>query len=141
MVSSLITHERIITTHPKAKAAQRCAERLITLTKAPSLPHWRQANAFLRSPAITNKMFDVLGPRYELRPGGYSRVVHLRERRGDNAPMSVLELVDREGEIRGARIIDEQYAKARAEWMRDEQQRVQQLNVVPGLADIRKMGQ
>ena len=126
-------HERIITTHPKAKATQRIAERLITLTKLPSIPHWTRANSILRSPALTNKLFDTLGPRYVHRPGGYSRVMHLRERRGDNAPMSLLELVDREGEVRPARVVDEEYATERGQYLLDNEVLRRDIAFIPEL--------
>ena len=133
MVTALFQHERIITTHPKAKATQRIAERLLTLTKRPSTRHYQEAAAFIRSPATTVRMFDVFGPRYANRPGGYTRVVRLKERRGDNADMSVLELVDREGEVRLSKECDEQYARDRDEVVKEYQVWQQQQNKLPGL--------
>eukprot|EP00339_Tiarina_fusa_P018824 CAMPEP_0117012596 /NCGR_PEP_ID=MMETSP0472-20121206/10566_1 /TAXON_ID=693140 ORGANISM="Tiarina fusus, Strain LIS" /NCGR_SAMPLE_ID=MMETSP0472 /ASSEMBLY_ACC=CAM_ASM_000603 /LENGTH=203 /DNA_ID=CAMNT_0004715703 /DNA_START=78 /DNA_END=689 /DNA_ORIENTATION=+ len=131
MVSSLIEHERIVTTTPKAN---RLADRMITLAKrahvavtintstlhnndndndddqqpqrlpAAALHHRRRAAAIVRGEWNLTKLFDVLGPRYQFREGGYTRVLQLaRNRAGDNAPMAVIEYVDRPGEIRAAR--------------------------------------
>ena len=133
MVTALFEHERIITTHQKAKATQRVAERLLTLTKRPSTQHYQEAAAFIRSPAMTVRMFDVYGPRYMNRPGGYTRVVRLKERRGDNADMSVLELVDREGEVRLSKECDEQYARDRDEVVKEYQAWQKDQNKLPGL--------
>jgi large subunit ribosomal protein L17 len=94
MVSSLLEHERIETTLPKAKMAQPYAERMITLAKRGELLHKRKALAFVRGETIVHKLFHELGPRYAARPGGYTRVVRTRRRYGDNAQMAFLELVD-----------------------------------------------
>ena len=133
MVTALFQHERIITTHPKAKAVQRVAERLLTLTKQPSTPNFQQAAAFIRSTDTTVRMFDVFGPRYANRPGGYTRVVRLKERRGDNADMSVLELVDREGEVRLSKECDAEFARERGEVVKEYQTWQQQQNKLPGV--------
>lgn len=104
MVSSLIEHERIVTTVPKAKELRHVAEHMITLAKAQDLASRRRAGSVVRGPWNLTKLFDVLGPRYQLREGGYTRVLKLaKNRAGDNAPMAVIEYVDRPGEIRAAR--------------------------------------
>lgn len=94
MVSSLLEHERIETTLPKAKEAQVHAERMITLAKKGSLLHKRKALAFVRGETLVHKLFHELAARYAARPGGYTRVVRTRRRYGDNAQMAFLELVD-----------------------------------------------
>lgn len=104
MVSSLIQHERIVTTVPKAKELRHVADQMITLAKGQDLHSRRQAGAVVRGPWNLTKLFDVLGPRYQLREGGYTRVLKLaKNRAGDNAPMALIEYVDRPGEVRAAR--------------------------------------
>lgn len=95
MVTSLFRHERIRTTHPKAKEARRMAERLITRAKDGSMHQRRMAFALIRDREVLSKLFDELGPRYKERNGGYTRIVKIGRRVGDNAPLSILELVDR----------------------------------------------
>jgi large subunit ribosomal protein L17 len=99
MVTSLFEHQRIETTVPKAKEAQRMAERMITLAKKGTLVHRRKALAYIRTEAVVNTLFSEYAARYATRPGGYTRVVRTRMRYGDNAPMAYLELVDRPGEL------------------------------------------
>jgi len=94
MVTSLLEHERIETTHAKARELRRVAERMITLGKRGSLHARRQALSVVRSREVTAKVFGELAERYRERPGGYTRVLKLRHRTGDNAPMSIIELVD-----------------------------------------------
>ena len=124
MVSSLIEHERIVTTQAKAKELRHLADQMITLakkgqlepttsskntspaTKTPGelLHHRRRASRVVRGDWNVTKLFEVLGPRYRFREGGYTRVMKLAGKRaGDNAPMAVIEYVDRPGEIRAAR--------------------------------------
>ena len=105
MVTSLIEHERIITTTAKAKEMQRIAEKLITTAKNPNKLHARrQINKIVFTATEQTKLLNVLGPRYEHRSGGYTRVLKLaKPRKGDAADMSVIEYVDRPGEIRAAR--------------------------------------
>lgn len=108
MVTSLIEHERIVTTVAKAKEVQGLAEKLITIVKKNNpdqlLHARRQANKIVRTATAQTKLINVLGPRYEFREGGYTRVMKLAApRKGDGAPMAVLEYVDRPGEIRAAR--------------------------------------
>jgi len=95
MASSLIEHEIIKTTVPKAKELRRVAEPLITLAKKDSVAHRRQAFDRLRDRDVVTKLFNELGPRYSDRPGGYLRIMKCGYRAGDNAPMAYVELVDR----------------------------------------------
>mmetsp|Transcript_21553 Transcript_21553/g.44321 ORF Transcript_21553/g.44321 Transcript_21553/m.44321 type:complete len:211 (-) Transcript_21553:55-687(-) len=125
MVSSLIEHERIVTTEAKAKELRHLADQMITLAKKGQpfpttsskdsevlsaktpgelLHHRRRAASVVRGDWNVTKLFEVLGPRYRFREGGYTRVMKLANKRaGDNAPMAVIEYVDRPGEIRAAR--------------------------------------
>lgn len=93
MVTSLLREERVVTTVPKAKAARRVAERVITFAKRGDLHARRQAARVVRDNAVLQKLFEEIGPRYAERPGGYTRILKTGFRRGDNAPMSILELV------------------------------------------------
>ena len=95
MCVSLLRHEAIKTTLPKAKELRRVVEPLITLAKTPSLANRRLAFNRLRDRDIVSKLFNELGPRYQTRPGGYSRILKMGFRVGDNAPMAFVELVDR----------------------------------------------
>ena len=101
MAASLIEHEQIVTTLPKAKELRPVVERLITLGKRGDLHARRLAHARLRDDAMTKKLFEVLGPRYEERAGGYCRIMKAGFRYGDSAPMAVIELVDRDEDARG----------------------------------------
>ena len=95
MSASLFDHELIRTTLPKAKELRRVAERLITLAKTDSVANRRLAFARLRDREVVTKLFNELGPRYQARPGGYLRILKCGFRAGDNAPMALVELVDR----------------------------------------------
>ena len=95
MAVSLLEHEAIKTTLPKAKELRRVAEPLITLAKNDSVANRRLAFARTRSDAIVGKLFNELGPRFKDRPGGYLRILKMGYRTGDNAPMAYVELVDR----------------------------------------------
>ncbi|MHB1145558.1 MAG: 50S ribosomal protein L17 [Thiobacillus sp.] len=95
MSVSLLKHEVIKTTLPKAKELRRFVEPLITLGKEPSLANHRLAFDRLRDREIVMKLFGELGPRYKARPGGYLRILKYGFRNGDNAPMALVELVDR----------------------------------------------
>jgi len=95
MAVSLITHEAIKTTLPKAKELRRVVEPLITLAKEPTVANRRLAFARLRNRDAVVKLFDEIGPRYQERNGGYTRVLKMGFRQGDNAPMAFMELVDR----------------------------------------------
>ena len=101
MAQALIKHEQIVTTLPKAKELRPVVERLITLGKRGDLHARRLAHARLRDDAMTKKLFEVLGPRYEERAGGYCRIMKAGFRYGDSAPMAVIELVDRDEDARG----------------------------------------
>jgi large subunit ribosomal protein L17 len=95
MCVALLRHEAIKTTLPKAKELRRVVEPLITLGKQPTLSNRRLAFARLRDRDIVTKLFNELGPRYQARPGGYTRILKMGFRVGDNAPMAFVELVDR----------------------------------------------
>jgi large subunit ribosomal protein L17 len=95
MANSLIEHEAIKTTVPKAKELRRVVEPLITLAKEPTLANKRLAFDRLRNRDNVVKLFNVLGPRFAARPGGYTRILKMGFRVGDNAPMAFVELVDR----------------------------------------------
>jgi large subunit ribosomal protein L17 len=101
MAASLITHEQITTTLPKAKELRPIVEKLITLAKKGDLASRRRAASRLRDEAATKKLFDVMGERYKDRQGGYARVLKAGYRFGDNAPIAVIELVDRDPEAKG----------------------------------------
>src|SRR5512136_2697251 len=95
MTNSLLKHEAITTTLPKAKELRRVAEPIITLGKKPSLANRRLAFNRLRDREMVVKLFDELGPRFASRNGGYLRILKYGFRRGDNAPMALVELLDR----------------------------------------------
>lgn len=94
MVTSLLSHERIITTDAKAKELRSVAEKMITLGKRGDLHAHRQAASFIREKSVVTKLFNTIAPRYKERQGGYTRIIKLGQRAGDAAPMSVLELVE-----------------------------------------------
>ena len=98
---ALITHEQIVTTLPKAKDLRPIVEKLITLAKRGDLHARRQATAELRDPPMVKKLFDVLGPRYASRNGGYTRVLKAGFRHGDSAPVAVIEFVERDVDAKG----------------------------------------
>lgn len=102
MAASLIMHEQIVTTLPKAKELRPIVEKLVTLGKRGDLHARRQAISQIRDVAMVGKLFDTLGERYKDRQGGYTRVLKAGFRHGDSAPMAVIELVDRDPEARGA---------------------------------------
>jgi large subunit ribosomal protein L17 len=95
MAVSLLQHEAIKTTVPKAKELRKVVEPLITLAKEPTLANRRLAFDRLRDRDIVTKLFNELGPRFKARPGGYTRILKMGFRVGDNAPMAFVELVDR----------------------------------------------
>ena len=101
MAASLLRHELITTTLPKAKELRRVAEPLITLAKSDSVAHRRLAFDRLRDRQAVTKLFNELGPRYQARPGGYLRIVKCGFRPGDKSPMAVVELVERPSEEQG----------------------------------------
>ncbi len=107
MTVSLLRHEVIKTTLPKAKELRRVAEPILTLGKTPSLANRRLAFARLRDREIVTKLFDELGPRYAARNGGYSRILKFGFRKGDNAPMALVELMDRPAEAQPVEVSGE----------------------------------
>ncbi len=102
MTVSLLTHEQIKTTLPKAKELRRFADKMISLGKKGSLHDRRLAYSFLRDNAAVAKLFSTLAERYKDRPGGYTRVLKAGFRYGDSAPMAIIELVDRDPDAKGA---------------------------------------
>jgi len=94
LVTSVIEHERVITTIPKAKAVQPLVDKMITLAKRDTLHSRRQAASFLETPAAVQKLFDKLGTRFGQRAGGYTRILKTGHRKGDGAEMARIELVD-----------------------------------------------
>ena len=101
MCNAIIKHEQIVTTLPKAKDLRPVVEKLITLGKRGDLHARRQAISQIRDVVMVRKLFNVLGPRYKDRHGGYCRVLKAGFRFGDNAPMAVIEFVDRDVDARG----------------------------------------
>jgi large subunit ribosomal protein L17 len=124
MATSLFRHERITTTTPKAKELKRFADKMVTLAKKGS-PHARRiANRDVRDVEVLNKLFGSLADRFKARPGGYTRIVRVGRRHGDNADMAVIELLDRApaaaepeetGEKKAAKAKPEKAPKAKAE--------------------------
>jgi large subunit ribosomal protein L17 len=102
MAGSLIEHEQIKTTLPKAKELRPIVEKLITLAKRGDLHARRQARAQLKEDQYVTKLFDILGPRYAERQGGYIRIMKAGFRYGDMAPMAIIEFVDRDVSAKGA---------------------------------------
>lgn len=115
----MIEHEQVRTTDAKAKELRRIADRMITLGKRGDLHARRQALRVVQSRDVTSKLFSTLADRYRERPGGYTRVLKLRTRVGDAAPVSMVELVDREMSVK-ATASDEKPAKAAAKKARAE---------------------
>jgi large subunit ribosomal protein L17 len=101
MAAALIKHEQIVTTLPKAKDLRPVVEKLVTLGKRGDLHARRQAIAQIRDVAMVKKLFDVLGPRYKERHGGYTRVLKAGFRYGDSAPLGVIEFVERDVNAKG----------------------------------------
>ena len=115
MAASLVRHEQIVTTLAKAKDLKRVMDKYITLAKRGDLNSRRLAASRMRDEAMVKKLFDVLGPRYKARAGGYPRVIQAGFRHGDSAPRAVIELVDRDESVKGKE------DKARAEAMQEQQ--------------------
>lgn len=101
MSAALIKHEQIVTTLPKAKDLRPVIEKLISLGRTDSIHARRLAMAQIRDADMVKKLFSVLGPRYQSRPGGYCRIMKAGFRYGDNAPLAVIEFVDRDVDARG----------------------------------------
>jgi large subunit ribosomal protein L17 len=114
MAASLLRHETIRTTVPKAKELRRYVEPLITLGKTDSQANRRRAFAKLRDEEVVTKLFDELGPRFKARPGGYTRILHMATRAGDNADMALMALVDRAAPAAEAPKADEGEKKPKA---------------------------
>lgn len=117
LVTSIIEHERVVTTVPKAKAVKPLVDKMITLGKRDTLHARRQAAAFLETPAAVKKLFDKLGTRFGQRNGGYTRIVKLGWRKGDGAEQAIIELVGSELVKRA-----EERAKRREERLKQVQQ-------------------
>ena len=101
MVAALVKHEQIVTTLPKAKELRPIIEKLVTLARRGDLHARRLIASRIRDEAMAKKLIEVLGPRYADRPGGYTRIMKAGFRHGDNAPVAVIEFVDRDVEARG----------------------------------------
>ena len=101
MAAALIKHEQVVTTLPKAKELRPIVEKLVTLGKKGGLAARRQAISEMRDVAMVKKLFDVIGPRYKERKGGYTRIIKAGFRYGDNAALAVIEFVDRDLEAKG----------------------------------------
>lgn len=93
LAEQLFLHEKIVTTYAKAKEAARFAEKIITRAKKTGLSNQRLVYRQIKNPAVRRKIYEVLVPRYQSRPGGYSRIFHLPNRQGDNARMALLTLI------------------------------------------------
>ncbi len=124
MVTSLLEHEQITTTDAKAKELRRVAERMITLGKRGTLDARRRALAYVRKRSVVQKLFGEVAERFQSRPGGYTRIVKIGPRHGDNAPMSVIELTDR-GE--SARSEADKKRERRAKRAQQREERDQQM--------------
>ncbi|ASY62656.1 LSU ribosomal protein L17p [Sinorhizobium sojae CCBAU 05684] len=103
MAASLIEHEQIVTTLPKAKEIRPIVEKLVTLGKRGDLHARRQAISQIRDVAVVSKLFDAIASRYATRNGGYLRIMKAGFRHGDNAPLAVIEFVDRDVDAKGAK--------------------------------------
>lgn len=101
MAAALIKHEQIKTTLPKAKELRPVVEKLVTLSRRNNLHARRLALSQIRDETQVKKLFDVIGPRYKSRPGGYTRVLKAGNRHGDNAPMAFIEFIDRDTDAKG----------------------------------------
>jgi large subunit ribosomal protein L17 len=113
LAASLVRHEQIVTTLAKAKDLKRVMDKYITLAKRGDLNSRRLAAARMRDEAMVKKLFETLGPRYQSRSGGYTRVLKAGYRHGDSAPVAVIELVERDESVKGVE------DKARAEAMKE----------------------
>ena len=120
MVTSLLQHEHLQTTDAKAKELRRWVDRMVTLGKRGTLHARRQALAFVRSRAVVAKLFDDIAPRFSTRPGGYTRITKLGSRRGDAAPISLIELTER-GDRARSEADKKRERRRRAQQKKDEQ--------------------
>lgn len=112
LVTSLIDHERITTTDARAKELRKVADKMITLAKRGDLHARRQAMQVIRERKVVGKLFEMIGPRYKDRPGGYTRIIKLGHRSGDNAAQSIIELVEEEFTSRQRTEVAEEAAPA-----------------------------
>jgi large subunit ribosomal protein L17 len=103
MAASLIEHEQVVTTLPKAKEIRPIVEKLVTLGKRGDLHARRQAISQIRDVAVVSKLFDAIASRYATRNGGYLRIMKAGFRQGDNAPLAVIEFVDRDVDAKGSK--------------------------------------
>jgi large subunit ribosomal protein L17 len=113
MAASLLRHEAIRTTVPKAKELRRYVEPLITLGKTDSQANRRRAFARLRDAEVVEKLFGDLGPRFKTRPGGYTRILHMANRAGDNADMALMALVEQAAQVEAKPADEEKKPKTR----------------------------
>jgi len=120
MVTSLLQHEHLQTTDAKAKDLRRWVDRMVTLGKRGTLHARRQALAFVRSRTVVAKLFDDIAPRFSSRPGGYTRITKLGIRRGDAAPISLIELTER-GDRARSEAEKKRERRRRAQQKKDEQ--------------------
>jgi len=154
---SLLRHETIRTTIPKAKELRRVVEPLITLGKEDSESNRRLAFSRLRDTEIVAKLFDTIGPRFKARPGGYTRILHMAPRPGDNAPMALMQLVERSAPIAvdaapedkkakkadkpkvdAAQSKDDKKAKAEAKKVREKAAKAQKASKVAAAKEAKK---
>ena len=154
---SLLRHETIRTTIPKAKELRRVVEPLITLGKEDSEPNRRLAFARLRDSEIVTKLFETIGPRFKARPGGYTRILHMEPRPGDNAPMALMQLVERSApeaveaapedkkskkadkpKVDAAQSKDEKKAKAEAKKVREKAAKAQKATKAAAAKEAKK---
>jgi large subunit ribosomal protein L17 len=145
---SLLRHETIRTTIPKAKELRRVVEPLITLGKDDSEANRRLAFARLRDTEIVAKLFDTIGPRFKARPGGYTRILHMAPRAGDNAPMALMQLVERSApvaveaapedkkakKVEAAPKVDKAEKKAKAEAKKGREKAAKEANAAKAVA-------
>jgi large subunit ribosomal protein L17 len=115
LVRAVILEESIRTTTPKAKEARKVVERIITKAKANTLAARRVVHQTVRDQAALAKLFTTIGPRFKTRPGGYTRIIHTQNRVGDNAPMSILELVEKSEKAAPEKAPEKKSKKAAAE--------------------------
>jgi large subunit ribosomal protein L17 len=112
LIRAVILEESITTTTPKAKEARRVVEKIITQARVGTLTARRHVHKTVRDQAALAKLFDTIGPRFKTRPGGYTRMIHTSNRVGDNAPMSILELVEKSEKVVEAPADEKKPAKA-----------------------------
>ena len=112
LVSSLIYHQQITTTLQKAKQTQRLADRVISLSKKDSLASRRQVFSYLQDHQLTSKLFSEVAPRFKSRSGGYTRILHLQRRKGDGAELALLELTEKEIQLKEAKTKGKKEPKA-----------------------------